>query len=171
MRKKQLQEDALPLYPLASVDNALRLLICLGRGRAIRVADAAAELHVAPSTAHRLLAMLEYRGLARQLPQTKAYLAGDAFIAVGQSLTQARRISDVALPELRSLAVKFGEAAAVGTLDGPLLSIVAQAENQRRPSAKAFAAITYPAADRAAGNSCSAPLPPRITQKKICFSV
>ena len=55
-----------PSYALTSVDNALRLVQLLRDQGRLRVTDAAAELDVAPSTAHRLLGMLVYRGFAIQ---------------------------------------------------------------------------------------------------------
>jgi DNA-binding IclR family transcriptional regulator len=55
-----------PAYVVESVDNALRLLQILRDVGALRIKDAATELHIAPSTAHRLLSMLVYRGFAVQ---------------------------------------------------------------------------------------------------------
>lgn len=55
-----------PPYAIASVDHALRLIFLLQTESPLRVADAAARLGVAPSTAHRLLAMLVYRDFAVQ---------------------------------------------------------------------------------------------------------
>lgn len=55
-----------PSYVIASADNALRLVVLLRDVGAVRLSDAAAELGVANSTAHRLLAMLVYRGFAVQ---------------------------------------------------------------------------------------------------------
>ncbi|MBN9179024.1 MAG: helix-turn-helix domain-containing protein, partial [Microbacterium sp.] len=62
-----------PQYPIESVDNALRLLILLGERTEVRLTDVSAELGVASSTAHRILAMLIWRGFARQDPRTKTY--------------------------------------------------------------------------------------------------
>ena len=53
-----------PTYAITSVDNALRLLDMLRSEGTIRVSDAANRIGVARSTAHRLLAMLCYRGFA-----------------------------------------------------------------------------------------------------------
>ncbi|WP_284978657.1 helix-turn-helix domain-containing protein [Arthrobacter sp. fls2-241-R2A-200] len=49
-----------PTYSIEAVDNALQLLQLLRDVGSLRLKDAAAELGVAPSTAHRLLAMLVY---------------------------------------------------------------------------------------------------------------
>ncbi|MGO1562359.1 Transcriptional regulator, IclR family [Actinomycetales bacterium JB111] len=73
MKKLTLQQR--PPYPIQSVDNALRLLQLLRDGGSIRLVDAASELDVAESTAHRLLAMLVYRGFALQ-DDSRRYVAG-----------------------------------------------------------------------------------------------
>lgn len=51
-----------PTYAIESVDHALQLLLVLQHHGRLRGAEAAAELGVARSTAHRLLGMLRYRG-------------------------------------------------------------------------------------------------------------
>lgn len=53
-------------YPIESVDNALRLLQLLHEHEELGVTAAARLLGVAPSTAHRLFAMLVFRGFAVQ---------------------------------------------------------------------------------------------------------
>lgn len=53
-------------YPIESVDNALRLLRLLHEHEELGVTAAARLLGVAPSTAHRLFAMLVFRGFAVQ---------------------------------------------------------------------------------------------------------
>lgn len=75
MKKKLLQQR--PPYAIESVDNALRLLQLLRDGGSIRLTDAAEELQVAASTAHRLMAMLVYRGFALQ-EDNRCYVAGPA---------------------------------------------------------------------------------------------
>ena len=62
---------AVPQYPIESVDKALRLIRLLGDQPEIRLSEAARYLGVASSTAHRLLAMLHYRGLVRQDSETR----------------------------------------------------------------------------------------------------
>jgi len=75
MKKQLLQQR--PPYPIESVDNALRLLQFLRDGGSIRLTDAAEQLQVAASTAHRLMAMLVYRGFAMQ-EDSRRYVAGPA---------------------------------------------------------------------------------------------
>ena len=61
-----------PQYPIESVDNALKVLLLLGERSSLRLTDVSQYLGVATSTAHRLLAMLQYRGFVQQDPKSKA---------------------------------------------------------------------------------------------------
>jgi IclR family transcriptional regulator, acetate operon repressor len=97
-----------PPYALSSVDNALRLVQLLRDQGRLRVVDAAAELDVAPSTAHRLLGMLVYRGFAIQ-DDDRAYLPGPALGAAPAQLDWTRQLRDAALPHLELLSNRTGE--------------------------------------------------------------
>jgi len=97
-----------PSYALASVDNALRLVQLLRDQGRLRVVDAAAELDVAPSTAHRLLGMLVYRGFAIQ-DDGRAYVPGPALGAAPAQLDWTRQLRDAALPHLEWLSNHTGE--------------------------------------------------------------
>ncbi|WP_436772517.1 IclR family transcriptional regulator [Yinghuangia sp. YIM S09857] len=98
-----------PPYPLASVDNALRLVeILRDRGR-IRVSEAAEELGIGRSTAHRLLAMLAYRDFAAQ-DDDRGYVPGRAMttpIGIATQTTQLFRRT--LLPHLDALCDQVGE--------------------------------------------------------------
>jgi IclR family acetate operon transcriptional repressor len=61
-----------PAHPIGSVENALRLLVMLRDRPLLRVSDAASELGVARSTAHRLLAMLHAYDLVERDPETRS---------------------------------------------------------------------------------------------------
>lgn len=97
-----------PSYALTSVDNALRLVQLLRDQGRLRVTDAAAELEVAPSTAHRLLGMLVYRGFAIQ-DDGRAYVPGPALGAAPVQLDWTRQLRDAALPHLELLSNRTGE--------------------------------------------------------------
>lgn len=82
-----------PSYALASVDNALLLVQMLRDQGGLRVSEAAEELGIARSTAHRLLSMLVYRDFAIQ-DDRRTYVPGPALAAsqvVGRPLQQLRR--------------------------------------------------------------------------------
>jgi DNA-binding IclR family transcriptional regulator len=64
-------------YALSSADNALQLVLLLQERQEIRLSEVAAELGVANSTAHRLLATLARRGFVVQ-ERSRAYRRGPA---------------------------------------------------------------------------------------------
>lgn len=97
-----------PAYSLQSVDNVLRLLQMLRDSGGVRLKDVAEELEVAPSTAHRLLAMLVYRGFAVQ-DDSRRYLAGPGLgVSVPESGSQSR-LRTLVQPYLELLSERVGE--------------------------------------------------------------
>jgi DNA-binding IclR family transcriptional regulator len=105
-----------PAYLIGSVDSALRLLhIFLVRDR-IRVSEAAAELDVAPSTAHRLLAMLQYHGFVAQDERGHDYVAGPDLIRFGLAAIKQLDIRQQARPIMEALSAHVDETVALGIL-------------------------------------------------------
>ena len=70
-----------PQYPVRSVDNALRLILLLHERGSLRLSDAAEELGVAPSTAHRVFAMLCHHGFAARTGE-RSYVPGAMRITI-----------------------------------------------------------------------------------------
>ncbi|MFV0494365.1 IclR family transcriptional regulator [Mycobacterium sp.] len=120
--------DEAPQYPIESVDNALKLLLLLGERPQIRLSEATRYLGVASSTAHRLLAMLTYRGFVRQDPESRAYLPGPALTGVASAILGRTDIHRTALPVMRRLSESLRESIHLGTLDGPSVRFVAAVE-------------------------------------------
>ena len=99
-----------PTYSLQSVDNVLRLLQMLRDSGGVRLTDVAEELDVAPSTAHRLLSMLVYRGFAVQ-DDSRRYLAGPGLgVSVPESGSHSR-LRALVQPYLELLSERLGETA------------------------------------------------------------
>jgi IclR family transcriptional regulator, acetate operon repressor len=97
-----------PVYAISSVDNALHLVQLLARDGAVRVSDAAAELGVAKSTAHRLLGMLCYRGFATK-DGDRLYRRGPALSVMGQGGSGRDDFCLVARPFLEGLQRELNE--------------------------------------------------------------
>ncbi|MCD4852352.1 IclR family transcriptional regulator [Arthrobacter sp. AK01] len=97
-----------PTYSIDAVDNALQLLQLLRDGGALRLKDAAAELAVAPSTAHRLLAMLVYRGFAVQ-DENRRYVPGPAMGVGPAGLSWTRLLRNLAQPHMELLSSRLDE--------------------------------------------------------------
>jgi DNA-binding IclR family transcriptional regulator len=109
--------DPAPRYPIESVDNALRLLLLFAETPRVRLTDASQYLGVASSTAHRLLAMLQYRGLVQQ-DATRAYEPGPVLRGLGAAALRRQDLSGVARPVLERLHTELDGATTLGRLDG-----------------------------------------------------
>ena len=97
-----------PPYAIESVDNALRILQMLRDSGQVRVSDVAAELGIARSTAHRLLAMLVYRDFAVQA-EDRSYRPGPAIAAEPLRGEPAQRLRHVMRPHMEVLCDQVGE--------------------------------------------------------------
>ena len=97
-----------PTYSIEAVDNALQLLQLLRDGGSLRLKDAANELGVAPSTAHRLLAMLVYRGFAVQ-DESRRYVPGPAMGAGPAGVSWTRLLKELARPHMELLCSRVNE--------------------------------------------------------------
>jgi DNA-binding IclR family transcriptional regulator len=121
-------DSLVPQYPIESVDNALKLLLLLGEQPQIRLSEATRYLGVASSTAHRLLAMLTYRGFVRQDPVSKAYLPGPSLTGVAFAIFGRIDIQGAATPIMRTLSDRLRETIHIGMLDGANVRFVAAVE-------------------------------------------
>lgn len=107
-----------PTYAIESVDNALRLLLLIERDGQLRVSEASEALGVAVSTAHRLLAMLQYHGFVRQDPDSRIYLAGPTLIRLGLTAVRGMDLRTVARPFIEALRDETRETVHVAVLRG-----------------------------------------------------
>ena len=110
-------ENHAPPYPIQSVDYALQLMLILKRDGVLRVSDAAAELGVARSTAHRLISMLRFRGFVEQA-RDRTYRAGSAFADLGGGPNSATALLGIARPHLVRLTERAGETSNLAILMG-----------------------------------------------------
>jgi len=117
-----------PQYPIESVDNALKLILLLGERPEIRLTDASAHLGVASSTAHRILAMLVWRGFMRQDRASKAYLPGPALTTIAFSVFKRMDLQRLAEPILNEVSSALGETSHLGVLEGSRLRFLAVSE-------------------------------------------
>ena len=97
-----------PPYAIESVDNALRILQMLRDSGQVRVSEVAAELGIARSTAHRLLAMLVYRDFAVQA-EDRSYRPGPAVSAEPLPGEPAARLRQVMRPHMEVLCGHVAE--------------------------------------------------------------
>ena len=107
-----------PQYPIESVDRTLLLLEFLGRRPELKLSEVRAHLGIGQSTAHRLMAMLVYRGFAVQDPDTRTYRAGPALFTIARSAVGVVDLGRSVRPVLEWLAAESGETAHFGVLSG-----------------------------------------------------
>ena len=115
-----------PPYAIASVDHALRLAALLQLEGTTTVSEAAQHLGVAPSTAHRLLAMLVYRDFATR--EGRAYRVGPVLAQVNRPPGATGHLRDVALAPMTRLMHATGETVTMMILTQRLIRFVAEVE-------------------------------------------
>jgi DNA-binding IclR family transcriptional regulator len=141
---------------LASVDNALQLLLVLQDGRPLRVTDAAEHLGVSRPTAHRLLASLAYRRFVEQDPVTRAYVVADALVR--NWVPPAAELIAAATPDLRAIARRTGLTAHLAVLNGTTVTIIASAGSAQTGRNVSLIGTTFPAHFSAGGKALLAEL-------------
>ncbi len=148
-----------PAYPIASVDNALRLLMLFRAKPRVRLSDASEHLGVAHSTAHRLMAMLAYHGFVRQEPDSRAYVAGPALVEIGLAAIRQLDIRLHARPVLESLASSLGETVHLAVLAGGNVRYLDAVESSRALRVAARTGSALAANCTASGKALLAALP------------
>ncbi|WP_193045228.1 IclR family transcriptional regulator [Mycolicibacterium baixiangningiae] len=131
MQKARPESETGPAYPIASVNNALLLLLLFRDQQRVRLTEACKYLGVAHSTAHRLLAMLAHHGFVQQDPVTRAYVAGPALVEVGLAVVGSLDIREQARPVMENLNAALGETVHLGVLEGVNVRYVDAVESER----------------------------------------
>lgn len=159
VQNNAVDERKVPGYPIASVDNALTLLSLFRERDRIRVSDAAQALGASRSTAHRLLAMLEYHRFAEQDPATKAYRPGPALVEVGLSALGSMDIRALARPALERLSQEVRETVHLVVLQDSSVMFLDSVETSRALRIGSRTGRLMPAHCTAAGKAMLAQLP------------
>jgi DNA-binding IclR family transcriptional regulator len=120
-----------PKHPIASVDNALKLLSMFRDQPLIRISEASDALGVGRSTGHRLMAMLEHHGFVVQDAATKAYRSGPALIDLGLRVVRQVDIRSHVRPHLEQLVRDVNETAHLTVLSGNQLLFLDGVESTR----------------------------------------
>jgi DNA-binding IclR family transcriptional regulator len=149
-----------PAYPVESVGNALRLLLLLRQQSQLRVSECAAELGVARSTAHRLMAMLEHYGFLRRDPVRRTYRAGEALLALGLSAVDGLDIRVRARPFLEALRDEVQETVVLVLLEGRNVRFVDAVETTRALRVGGRVGLVLPAHSTSVGLAVLAAMTP-----------
>jgi DNA-binding IclR family transcriptional regulator len=101
---------------LQSVERAINLLQVLAANGPARVSELARELGVHKSTASRLLATLERRGLADRVGDGATFVLGNGVALLAAHAARPRAVSEVARPVLNELVLVTGETVSFNVL-------------------------------------------------------
>jgi IclR family acetate operon transcriptional repressor len=153
------RQNKAPQYPIESVDNALRLILWFEDHRQIRLTDASSHLGVASSTAHRLLAMLQYRGFVTQNTATRAYEPGPALSSVASAIMRQVDVRARLRPVLEQLNKEFGETVHLSRLEGTNVNFLDAVESARAVRVSSRAGRVVPAHATSSGKAMLSRLP------------
>ena len=120
-----------PRYPIESVDRALQILEQLRTSSTLRLSDVARDLGVAKSTAHRMLAALEHRGMVAPASDGKAFVAGPGLVGIARAVLLRHDPQLMARPLVESLVASFGETVHLGVIDGHSVRYVLSSESPK----------------------------------------
>lgn len=126
--------------------------------REVRVTDAAKELGVARSTAHRFLQILTMHGYAVQ-SESRAYRAGPALLGLAVSLADDLDLRTVAAPIMGELVADLGETVHLSVLHERRIVFVHSVETTRGLRVGVRTGSSLPAHATAAGRVLLAHLP------------
>ncbi|NEK57145.1 IclR family transcriptional regulator [Geodermatophilus sabuli] len=150
----------MPAYPIESVGNALRLLLLLRDRSNLRVSECAAELGIARSTAHRLIAMLEHHGFLRRDPDRRGYRAGEAILSLGLSAVTGLDIRARARPFMEGLRDEVDETVVLVIQEGASVRFVDAVETTRALRVGGRIGLVLPAHSTSAGLAILAAMTP-----------
>ncbi|MFF0451571.1 IclR family transcriptional regulator [Streptomyces sp. NPDC004609] len=137
----------------------MRLLLWFGDHRQIRLTDASTHLGVASSTAHRLFAMLQYRGFVTQNPSTRAYEPGPALSSVASAIMRHADVRARVRPATERFNKEFGETVHLARLEGSHVNFLHAVESTRAVRVSSRAGKVVPAHATSSGKAMLSRLP------------
>jgi DNA-binding IclR family transcriptional regulator len=147
-----------PGPPAEAVDRALRLLLLLRQQGRLSVTHAAAELGVAPSTAHRLLNALCFRDFAVQ-DRDRQYRAGPQLSDSGSAPLSVAALRRLARPAIELLHDRTRETAHLMVLRGADIRFIDGVEAEQALRVGLRTGIRLPAYCTSGGRAMLAALP------------
>ncbi|MEO9246310.1 IclR family transcriptional regulator [Citricoccus nitrophenolicus] len=148
-----------PRYPVESVDHALALMEMVRDYGRVRLSVAARLLGVSGSTAHRLMAMLVYRGYAVQ-DASRRYVPGPALGVAPAGVPWTAGLRHRAAPHLEMLAGRVGETANLMVRAGTEVRFLISVEGGHELPVGSRQGVALPAARASGGKALLAALAP-----------
>jgi DNA-binding IclR family transcriptional regulator len=155
-----MKKSGSPAYPIQSVEHALTLLGLFSERRRLSVGTVAKELQVAPSTASRLVAMLEHHGYVSGNAGSRDYIVGAKLRDIGLAAVRELDIRPQMRPYLEALSAETGETAQLGILQGQYVIFLDCVEGHHNLRVSSRVGSLLPAHCLSTGKALLAELPP-----------
>ncbi|MFE3514108.1 IclR family transcriptional regulator [Streptomyces sp. NPDC059166] len=146
-------------YVIESLDTGLRLMRLFLTHDTLSVTDAARELDVARSTAHRVLSTLEARGFASRDTSGRGYCAGPELVTLGRPAGYDPATAARLQPVLAAAAEATGETVSTAALIGDRVIVTDGRESPHPVRVALDVGRAHPAHSTAAGKVLLAQLP------------
>ncbi|MEU8706666.1 IclR family transcriptional regulator [Streptomyces sp. NPDC048565] len=151
-------------YIIESLDTGLRLMRLFLTHDTLSVTDAARELDVARSTAHRVLSTLESRGFATRDTSGRGYSAGPELVTLGRPAGYGPGIRTRLQVVLDAAATATGETISTAALIGDQVIITDGRESSHPVRAVLETGRVHPAHATSAGKVLLA----QLTGEQVC---
>ncbi|MBP1705475.1 MAG: helix-turn-helix protein [Chloroflexi bacterium] len=160
--RREAEERELDGNSVRSVDRAAALLLALGECEAdAGVTELARRLGLHKSTASRLLATLQRRGLVEQDEETGRYRLGLVVLRLAERAEQTLDLRGIALPELERLARAARETVSLAVMRDDATLTVAQVDGPNLAAVADWTGRTIPLHCVASGKIFLSALPER----------
>ncbi|MEV5130902.1 IclR family transcriptional regulator [[Kitasatospora] papulosa] len=151
-------------YIIESLDTGLRLMRLFLTHDTLSVTDAARELDVARSTAHRVLSTLESRGFATRDASGRGYSAGPELVTLGRPAGYGPEVRARLQTVLDAAAAATGETVSTAALIGDQVIITDGRESTHPVRAVLETGRAHPAHATSAGKVLLA----QLTTEQVC---
>ncbi|STC70036.1 IclR family transcriptional regulator [Corynebacterium pilosum] len=148
-----------PREYLQSVDLALNLILMLRDSGSLTISGAAETLGTAPSTVHRSMAMLVYRGFATR-SESRTYLPGPAISSTSLVPGMGSELIEATADHLTALAAESGETCNLQVLAGNKTHFLYSAEGSQLVRVGTRRGQVMPADENSGGLAILAELSP-----------
>jgi len=121
-----------PNYPIKVLDKSLSVLeLLLQQGSAMNMTELSEKLELYPSTIHRILDTLKYRGYVEQDSHTQKYQLGLKALELGMAKLHQMDLVREATPYLKELVNQCNETVHLGVLEAGEVLYLAKEESSQ----------------------------------------
>jgi DNA-binding IclR family transcriptional regulator len=121
-----------PAYPIKVLDKSLSVLDVLFQNNApLSIMEISKKLGIYPSTIHRILDTLKYRGYVEQNPDNQKYLLGLKLVELGMARYHQINLVEEVSPFLKELVAECNETVHLAVLDHEELLYIAKRDSDQ----------------------------------------